>query len=117
MSTAAQAELVDSIERALDMSGLLFQAHPEHPEWDTTRPGANPGEVAAFVRDVPNERKSFISVRFFREGESVPDFEYEWQADTYEIVVSRGDGTQTRDATTDRRRAAELVAQEMRRYD
>lgn len=117
MSTTAQTELVDSIESALDMSGLLFQAHPAHPEWDTTRPGATPGEVAAFVRDVPNERKSFISVRFFREGESVPDYEYEWPADTYEIVVSRGDGTQARDATTDRRRAAELVAREMERHE
>lgn len=117
MSTAAHIDVVDSIETALETAGSLLQVHPAHPEWDTTRPGATPGEVAAFVRDVPNERKSFISVRFFREGESEPGVEYEWQADTYEIVVSRGDGTQTRDATTDRRRAAELVAREMERHE
>ena len=110
------SELVESIKSAISTSGLLFQPHPEHEEWDTTRPGARPGEVAAFVRDVPDERKSYISLVFHREGEQwTDDPDGEWQQDSWEIIVSRGDGSQDRDVATSDDDAAEIVAVEMQR--
>jgi hypothetical protein len=117
VTNQTQTELVESIVSALKMSGLLFQTHPAHPEWKATRPGASSGEVARFVRDVPNENdpRSFISVRFFREGEAEPGTNFAWEEDTYEIVTSRSDGTQTRTAAADRRRVAAIIAEEMTR--
>lgn len=117
VSPQPQSNLVDSIVSALNMSGLLFQTHPAHPEWKATRPGASPGEVARFVRDVPDDPKSFISVRFFSEGEAEPGTDFAWEQDTYEIVTSRPDGTQTRTAAGDTHRVATIVAKEMKRHD
>ena len=112
--TEPDPALVSSIEQAI-MCGLLFQRHPDHDNWETTRPGARPGEVAAFVHKPDNSRKSYISVCYRREGEEEAGSTYEWTQDCYEIIGSRGDGTQYRDVSTDVSRAAELVAIEMER--
>jgi hypothetical protein len=111
--TDSNEELVDSIESAIKMTGRLFQRHPEHPEWDTARPGAEPGEIACFVRKVEGERKSYISVKWHDEGEQEPGTDYEWDSDGYEIVVTRGDGTSDRGVSTERRSAAEIIASYM----
>lgn len=102
-------ELVESIKSAIGMSGMLFSAHPEHSEWDTTRPGARPGEVADFVRKVEDERKSYISVVFHAEGETDED-EWEWEKDCYEVILNHKSGAQERDIAETPERAAEVVA-------
>lgn len=105
-------ELVASIKSAISMSGLLFQRHPEIDHWDTTRPGARPGEVAAFVHKHPDVRKSYISLVFHREGEEDVDG-VEWNEDCWEIIVSRGDGSQDYHRATTDEKAAEIAATEM----
>lgn len=112
-TTEPNPELVGSIKSAISMSGGLFQRHPKHPEWKTTRPGARPGEVAAFVRNVKGDRKSYISVCFHREGEGYDGADEEWDTDAYEIIISRGDGSQDRGVATDPEHAATIVAKEM----
>lgn len=107
------SELVESIKSAIGMSGLLFQSHPDHPEWDTTRPGARTGEVAAFVRDVEGEQKSYISVCRWYEGEEDIDNEYVYEQDTWEIIVSDPVFQEYHTATS-AEQAAEIVASEMR---
>lgn len=111
METLSQ-ELVSSIEKAINMSGGLFQAHPKHPDYKTTRPGAEPGEVACFKRDVEDERSDYISVITHSAGETDEDG-YTWSTDCYEISISRGDGSQHRNLAETSTKAAELVAKEM----
>lgn len=114
MTTINREALVKSIVSAIDMSGLLFQRHPEHPEWDTTRPGARLGEVAAFVRNVEDEPKSYISVCRWYEGEQDPDLDEPYQEDCWEIITSHYDGTQGFNRFIDVKDVAEYVADEMK---
>lgn len=108
-----KSELVESIESAVSGSGLLFQRHPAHGEWDTTRPGARVGEVACFVHR-GGELNSYISVQLFLAGEEDEDG-YEWEQDSYVLEFMRGDGSCDRDVATNKERMAELVAEEMER--
>lgn len=106
-------KLVKSIISAIETSGGLFQRHPDHPEWDTTRPGAQPGEIAAFVRKV-DERNDYISVIWHEAGE-VDEDGYEWGKNCYEILYSHSDGSQARDVIESEGKAAEAIAKQMRR--
>lgn len=105
--------LVRSIESALDMGGLLFQRHPKHPDWDTTRPGAIPGEIACFKHST-DEGTHYLSVIFHYAGETDEDG-YTWNEDAYEIRGSHPYGNQTRDVLHDHKEAAKRVAKEMER--
>lgn len=91
MQTIDVAALEASIERALGMAGRLYQRHPEHPDWDTTRPGARSGEVACFVRRIDGGANEYISIVVHEAGEEDEDG-YTWQNDCYEVLVDFTDG-------------------------
>lgn len=112
-----QDKLVASILSAINMEGGLWQRHPEHPDWETTRPGARTGEVAAFVREVEGERKAFISVCRWYEGETDVENGYTYPHDCWEIIHDKPDGTSEYDRATEAEDMARGVAQAMRSYD
>lgn len=69
-----------SVKQAVQMSGLLFQSHPDIGSWQTTRPGALTGEIVAFKNEPANFDR--LSIRFFAAGET-DDNGREYEHDTY----------------------------------
>jgi hypothetical protein len=112
METIDKAKLESSIESALGMSGGLFQRHPEHPDYETTRPGARPGEIACFVRRVARGLNEYISVVSHTAGEEDEDG-YTWQNDCYEVVFNFADGDSETTVVQSRQDVVDAVVGQM----
>jgi hypothetical protein len=113
MQTIDVAALEASIERALGMAGGLYQRHPKHPDWETTRPGARTGEIACFVRRIDGEANEYISIVVHEAGEEDEDG-YTWHKDCYEIIVDFTDGDSETQVAQSRSTVATIVAEQMR---
>lgn len=96
-----------AITSAFNMSGGLFQRHPDAEHWKTTRP-VSP-EIACFKHEPSN---SYIRVEFWREGEEDEDG-YEWHSTGYLIETLQADGYYPRTFFTDVEEAVDHIDEEM----
>lgn len=108
------SELKKSLNEALNMTGLLFQPHPEIDGWETTRPGAYTGEVVAFQGKVFNPSFGRLSLRYFAAGETDEDG-YEYGSDTWIVETQdRGEYLWEPDQYHDREEAVDRMVEIMR---
>lgn len=105
--------LEERLRRVVEGAGRLYQPHPAVDHWRTTRPGGHPGEVSAWVHEHPDVCKSYISLITHDAAETDEDG-YTWETAGYEVLISRGDGSQDYHTATSLDAAITEIAHEMR---
>lgn len=82
-------ELTNTLNNIASNAALLFQAHPNVPGWEVTRPGAFDAEVFALKNAAVYPAFTRLSLRVYYAGE-VDDNEIVYGTDTY--IVETLDG-------------------------